>query len=64
MDPPRHHLRQGQSAHRLRTGTRIEGWPDPQTADGLAANTVVTATEYFRDKVLKTHCWQSAYRLD
>ncbi|MGY4647825.1 hypothetical protein [Mycobacterium sp. URHB0021] len=42
---------------------RIEGWPDPQTADDLAANTVVTAMEYFRDKVLKTHRWQSAYRL-
>ena len=39
---------------------RIEGWPDPQTVDDLAADTVVAALEYFRDKVLKTHRWQSS----
>jgi DNA-directed RNA polymerase specialized sigma24 family protein len=39
---------------------RIEGWPDPQTADDLAADTIVVALEYFRDKVLRTHRWQSA----
>ncbi|GJO17893.1 putative transcriptional rgulator [Mycobacterium marinum] len=39
---------------------RIEGWPDPQTADDLAADTVVAALEYFRDKVLRTHRWQSS----
>src|ERR1700754_3960479 len=37
---------------------RVEGWPDPQTVDDLAADTVVAALEYFRDKVLKTHRWQ------
>ncbi|PXW99601.1 RNA polymerase sigma factor [Mycolicibacterium moriokaense] len=39
---------------------RIEGWPDPQTVEDLAADTVVAALEYFRDKVLKTHRWQSS----
>jgi hypothetical protein len=39
---------------------RIEGWPDPQTAEDLAAETIVVALRYFRDNVLKTHRWQSA----
>lgn len=39
---------------------RIEGWPDPETVEELAADTVVAALAYFRDKVLKTHRWQSS----
>lgn len=39
---------------------RIEGWPDPQTVEDLAADTVVAALIYFRDKVLKNHRWQSS----
>lgn len=39
---------------------RIEGWPDDQTIDDLAVDTVVAALAYFRDKVLKTHRWQSS----
>jgi DNA-directed RNA polymerase specialized sigma24 family protein len=38
---------------------RIEGWPDPQTVQDLAADTIVAALEYFRDKVLKANRWQS-----
>ncbi|WP_237084665.1 hypothetical protein [Mycobacteroides abscessus] len=39
---------------------RIEGWPDDQTIDDIATDTVVAALNYFRDKVLKTHRWQSS----
>jgi hypothetical protein len=39
---------------------RIEDWPDPQTVEDLAADTVVAALIYFRDKVLKHHRWQSS----
>lgn len=39
---------------------RIEGWPDDQTIDDIATDTVVAALIYFRDKVLKTHRWQSS----
>jgi DNA-directed RNA polymerase specialized sigma24 family protein len=39
---------------------RIEGWPDSQTVEDLAADTIVAALEYFRDKVLKAHRWQSS----
>ena len=39
---------------------RIEGWPDDQTIDDIATDTVVAALIYFRDKVLVTHRWQSS----
>lgn len=39
---------------------RLEGWPDREIAEDLAADTVVAALKYFRDNVLKTHRWQSA----
>lgn len=39
---------------------RIEGWPDDQTIDDIATDTVVAALIYFRDKVLMTHRWQSS----
>ncbi len=39
---------------------RIEGWPDPDTVESLAGDTVVAALTYFREKVLKTNQWQSA----
>jgi DNA-directed RNA polymerase specialized sigma24 family protein len=38
---------------------RIEGWPDDQTIDDIASDTVVAALIYFRDKVLRTNRWQS-----
>lgn len=40
--------------------SRLDGWPDRQTAEDLAAETVVVALNYFRDNVLKAHRWQSA----
>jgi DNA-directed RNA polymerase specialized sigma24 family protein len=39
---------------------RLEGWPDPQTVEDLAADTVVAALIYFRDHVLRNHRWQSS----
>ena len=39
---------------------RIESWPDNDAISDLAADTVVAALRYFRDKVLMTHHWQSA----
>ena len=39
---------------------RIEGWPDAEIIGDLAADTVVAALEYFRDKVLRANRWQSA----
>ncbi|KAA1427060.1 RNA polymerase sigma factor [Mycolicibacter arupensis] len=39
---------------------RIEGWPDDQTIDDIAADTVVAALIYFRDKVLRTNRWQAS----
>lgn len=38
---------------------RVEGWPDADTVSDLADDTVVAALRYFREKVLKTHHWQS-----
>jgi len=39
---------------------RIEGWPDDQTIDDIATDTVVSALIYFRDKVLMANRWQSS----
>lgn len=39
---------------------RIEGWPENEAIDDIAKDTVVAALIYFRDKVLKTHRWQSS----
>lgn len=39
---------------------RIEGWPDTETIQDLANDTVVAALEYFREKVLRTRHWQSS----
>lgn len=39
---------------------RIEGWPDDQTTDDIATDTVVAALIYFRDKVLRTNRWQAS----
>ncbi len=39
---------------------RIEGWPDDQTIDDIATDTVVAALIYFRDKVLMNRRWQAS----
>ena len=39
---------------------RIEGWPNDEVVEDIAADTVVAALIYFRDKVLMTHRWQSS----
>jgi DNA-directed RNA polymerase specialized sigma24 family protein len=41
-------------------GRPLDGWPDRQTAEDLATDTVVEALNYFRDRVLKTSQWQSS----
>jgi DNA-directed RNA polymerase specialized sigma24 family protein len=38
---------------------RLLGWPDPETSTDLAADTVVDALDYFRERVLRTQRWQA-----